>query len=201
MQLNELSTEELAVIAKLFGSLFFYSPSQFDKVKLDIYLAQGVETPVTVVNQVLDAFQLSNREELTVIYRQTFSGMVPPWASFYLEPGMKHMGTSTVAYHDFIRHCGLELVTETQRPQDHVGLMLIVLGLLLEDNQIQHAREMLGEYLLPWFGYFARQMHSQMNETPYNTLLSATESLLSLLTEIYAVTVVEKQNYFNLIVG
>ncbi|MDW1913317.1 dehydrogenase, partial [Vibrio sp. 707] len=79
--------------------------------------------------------------------------------------------------------------------EDQIGLMLMVLGMLIETEQQKLAAEMLREHLMPWFGFFNKRFKKAVTLTPYSKLSSLTEKLLQSLSEQYQVVVPAKRDY------
>jgi len=201
MRLNELNKSELVIVCRLYGALYYYSPHNFDKVQLNTYFQHDVETPIVDVNTVLNSFKTTNKDDLTAEYRKLFSThapyIAPPWGSVYLDYKNPLNGQSTLRYCDFIEHCGLKLRNQATDPEDHIGLMLMVLAMLLDDEQNQHIKELLEEYLLPWFHFFAARIQENTCQEAYRKLTIGTSDLLSLLQNKFDVSTIIKNNFLQ----
>jgi TorA maturation chaperone TorD len=202
VELEQLPPNELAVVARLLGSLFYYQPADFEHTPFNTYFHNDVETPVPFVNHVLDAFKNSDIRDLQTTYEFLFSAtppfVAPPWGSVYLDKGSVLFGSSTQRYCEFIEHCGLGLRDHAIDPDDHLGLMLMVLAMLIEDEQVEHVKELLSEYLLPWFGFFSLALQNHTQNTAYLTLLESVTELFSMLQKTYTIQVLIKDNQFLL---
>ncbi|MDC0611389.1 molecular chaperone TorD family protein [Vibrio sp.] len=203
MQLSELQQGELVIVCRLYGALFYYSPSDFDKVQLNTYFQHDVETPIDDINTVLNAFKHADKyaliQEYDRLFTQQFPYCVPPWSSVYLDNGNPLFGSATTSYSEFIEHCGLKLRENATDPEDHIGLMLMVLAMLIDDDQDQHVSELLGEYLLPWFPFFISKMQQESRQDAYIQLTKGTQDLLSLLQKKYSARVLIKTNYLPVV--
>lgn len=202
VQLKDLSQSDLAIVCKLFGTLFYYQPSDFEHLPINTYLDHDdVETPITEVSQALDAFKFSDRNELQAEHERLFSMResmpAPPWSSMYLDKESILFGQSNKHYCDFIEHCGLGLRENAQDPEDHLGLMLIVLGMLIDDGQEQHVKELLGEYLSTWTPFYFARLHAVSPDSAYSKLATQVTLLLDILRKHYSVQVLIKSNFFQ----
>lgn len=203
MQLSELNKNELVIVCRLYGALYYYQPKDFDQVQLNTYFQHDVETPINDINIVLNAFKIADKTKLNAEYCRLFSSSqpfsAPPWGSIYLDQNSPLNGPSTQAYCDFIEHCGLKLRENSTDPEDHLGLMLMVLAMLIDDDQDQHVTELLGEYILPWFQFFASRIKKEVRHEAYVKLTKGTEDLLALLRNKYKAQTLIKTNYFPII--
>lgn len=201
MELKDLSKEDLAIVCKLFGALFYYQPNDFQEFSFGTYFDQDdVETPISEVNQVLSSFKLK-QQTLQSEHEKLFSMQenmpVPPWSSMYLDKESILFGKANTDYCEFIEHCGLGLRDGADDPEDHIGLMLIILGMLIEDEQDQHAKEMLGEYLATWSGFYFNGLKTLFPNSVYTELAHATAQLLDILCKQYSVQILIKNNFFQ----
>ncbi|PWI32226.1 dehydrogenase [Vibrio albus] len=203
MQLNDLSQSDLSIVCKLFGSLFYYQPKEYEQLPIGAYFSHDdVTTPIDEINQILNAFKYADQGALQVEHEQLFTMQemmpAPPWSSMYLDRESIVFGKANNDYSEFVEHCGLSLREGASDPEDHIGLMLIVLGMLIDDKQDQHAKEMIGEYLATWSGfYFSRLKEVTEEESPYSKLADYTASLLEVLRKQYSVQVLIKNNFFQ----
>ncbi len=202
MELKSLSNTDLAIVSKLFGALFYYPPRDFKEFPFGTFFEEDeVETPIKEVNLVLNSFKFTNQAALQAEHDNLFtlqSEMVaPPWSSMYLDRESIQFGQSTKKYCEFIEHCGLGLREEARDPEDHIGLMLIILGMLIEDKQDQHVKEMLGDFLVTWSGFYFANLKRHAPNSAYTKLAEHTAQLLELLCTHYSAQVQIKNNYFH----
>ncbi len=202
MEISNLSKPELAIVCKLFGALFYYPPSEFKDFPFGTFFEEDeVETPIKEINLVLNAFKFTDQKELQEEHERLFTLQqntpVPPWSSMYLDKESIQFGQSHQRYCEFIEHCGLGLRDGATDPEDHIGLMLIILGMLMEDNQDQHVKEMLGDYLVTWSGFYFANLKHHAKGSVYVKLAEHTSRLLELLCTSYSVQVLIKNNYFR----
>lgn len=202
VQLKDLSQADLSIVCKLFGSLFYYQPKDFEQLPIGAYFThEDVTTSIDEVNQILNTFKFSNQESLQTEHERLFSiqetMQAPPWSSMYLDRESITFGQANKAYSEFIEHCGLNLREGASDPEDHIGLMLIVLGMLIDDKQDQHVKEMIGEYLSTWTGFYFVRLKTVAAENAYSELADKTAYLLELLRKQYSAQVLIKNNFFQ----
>jgi TorA maturation chaperone TorD len=202
VKLKDLSQADLSIVCKLFGSLFYYQPKNFEQLPIGAYFSHDdVTTPIDEVNQILDVFKFSDQEALQAEHEKLFSiqevMQAPPWSSMYLDKESIIFGQANKVYSEFVEHCGLSLREDASDPEDHIGLMLIVLGMLIDDKQDQHVKEMIGEYLATWSGFYFVRLKAVTDEKAYSELANQTTSLLEILRKQYSVQVLIKNNFFQ----
>jgi TorA maturation chaperone TorD len=200
--LKDLSRPDLAIVCKLFGTLFYYQPRDFEHLPINTYLANDdVETPIVEVSQALDAFKFCDSETLQAEHERLFTMQeampAPPWSSMYLDKESILFGQSNKNYCEFIEHCGLGLRENVSDPEDHIGLMLIVLGMLIDDGQDQHVKELLGEYLATWSPFYFARLNQVCPDSAYSNLATQTALLLDILRKNYSAQVLIKSNFFQ----
>lgn len=95
----------------------------------------------------------------------------PPWGSVYTDPESVIFGNETLAVRAWMRACGVAMRLPEREPEDHMGLMLMMLAW-----SVQHvlAREdveaLLEEHLLPWSGRFLELLEASSRQPFYREL-------------------------------
>ncbi|EJG0983924.1 molecular chaperone TorD family protein [Vibrio parahaemolyticus] len=198
MQISQLEPQDTSIVLKLFGALFYYQPKDYPAANLDTLLS-NTDTPIEALNDMLRSFQNESEEALQMEHDRMFAGIgempAPPWGSAYLDKEAVLFGESTIEYRYFLQRCGFSLESDQREPEDQIGLMLMVLGMLIETEQQKLAAEMLREHLMTWFGFFNKRFKKSVTLTPYSKLSNLTEELLQSLSEQYQVVVPAKRDY------
>ncbi|HCH5317630.1 TPA: molecular chaperone TorD family protein [Vibrio parahaemolyticus] len=198
MQISRLEPQDTSIVLKLFGALFYYQPKDYPAANLDTLLS-NTDTPIEALNDMLRSFQNESEEALQMEHDRMFAGIgempAPPWGSAYLDKEAVLFGESTIEYRYFLQRCGFSLESDQREPEDQIGLMLMVLGMLIETEQQKLAAEMLREHLMTWFGFFNNRFKKAVTLTPYSKLSNLTEELLQSLSEQYQVVVLAKRDY------
>ncbi|MCF7506300.1 molecular chaperone [Vibrio sp. L3-7] len=182
---------------KLLGSLFYQATNK--EQLIDIVQA-------LVENQVLSedcllALQNEQEDMLTAEFSRLFEGVgdmpAPPWGSVYLDKDRVVFGVSTVEYRQFLELNHIELDTGLREPEDQFGLMLFAHAYLLENNNIDSARELLELHLLTWSSVYLEKLHSASELSFYKNLSSDAIDWLNKLTSECHLNVVNKNLYID----
>lgn len=202
MSYTQLEAVDLGTVLKLFGALFYYAPNQYQNANLDVILAEQ-DVPFAALKTVMDAFGYSEVDLLQAEHDRLFAGLgdmpAPPWGSVYLDKEAVLFGESTVMYRQFLRECGVALSSQQNEPEDQIGLMLMVAAMLLENDQHAQFKALLGEHLMPWFGYYMAEFKRAVELPAYALLAEQTQELLHSVCERDAIVPIQKRNYFNAI--
>ncbi|MBY6187409.1 molecular chaperone TorD family protein [Marinobacter hydrocarbonoclasticus] len=100
-------------------------------------------------------------------YYQLFIGPGPmaayPWGSVYTDKENLVCGETTHAFIQFCREQGIAFELPHNEPEDHIGLVLAVLGQLFEAQDEAAIKALLAHHLLPWSHRVTEQMaeHAQ----------------------------------------
>ncbi len=200
MQISQLEQQDISALLKLFGALFYYQPKDYTAANIDALL-QSIDTEVAPLNQTLTSFAGTDRSTLQLTHDRLFSGVgempAPPWGSAYLDREAVLFGESTIVYRHFLQRCGFALDSAQREPEDQIGLMMMVLGMLVESSHQELAQELLREHLMTWFGFFHARFVVEAANTPYMQLANVSEELLSVLCQQWQVVVPTRRDYFN----
>lgn len=149
-----------AVLPRILGALFYYSPAKSETRALfaclptlaDLYPWRDRE----YIEQLCLSWPLPDGNSLIWQFSVLFEGQgkmpVPPWGSVWLEKDNLLMGETTADYREFLQSQGLVFDDRQHEPEDQFGLMLLAFSALLEANNQVAANRLLEMYLLPW-GY------------------------------------------------
>ncbi|GAL06285.1 putative oxidoreductase component of anaerobic dehydrogenases [Photobacterium aphoticum] len=119
----------------------------------------------------------------------------PPWGSAYIDKEAVLFGESTIVYRHFLQQCGFVLDSDMREPEDQIGLMLMVLGMLLEAERNDRAMILLAEHLMPWFDHFHQRFHAATTVNAYRMLSETTAALLQALCARDGIVVALKRDY------
>jgi TorA maturation chaperone TorD len=200
MQMMQLEEQDLGVVFKLFGALFYYQPQEYAQMNVSAFFDDdGPEIPVKSLSELLDTFKQTSRDMLQLEHDRLFSGCgampAPPWGSAYLDKEAVLFGDSTIEYRYFLHRSGLLFDSGLKEPEDQIGLMLMVLGMFFEAGQIGLVKEMLRVHLMTWFGFFIRRFRQVVELPAYRQLADQTEILLGALCQRYDVIPIKKRDY------
>ncbi len=127
-------------------------------------------------------------EGLVWEYRRLFVGPAPkptpPWGSVYTDRECVVFGVSTLALRRWMRENGIERTTDEKTPEDHIGLMLVLLAWLAE-NKPELVETYLSDHLLTWSSHFLDQLIESAEQAFYRGLAGlAKESLEGIQAEL-----------------
>ena len=170
---------------KLLGSIFYQAKNKEQLIEI---------VQALVENQVLSedcllAVQNEQEDDLTAEFSRLFEGVgempAPPW------------GESTVAYRQFLELNQIELDTGLREPEDQFGLMLFAHAYLLENNNINSARELLESHLLTWSFVYLELLNKKSELSFYKKLSVSVINWLNYLTSEYKLSVSNKKLYID----
>lgn len=200
-----------SLVSKIIGSLFYYRPSDYNnKGMLDVInMKSTTESKDELIGSLLlllNEFGKSDIKSLILTHDEYFMGIgnmpLPPWGSVYLDRESVIFGQSTQEFKNFINHVGIEFETQNNDPLDHIGLMFMVLGELLNIQQQQQVMEEINDllscHLLPWSQYYIDQLCAllkteQSSTSAYLLLAEFTLNFQQQLIVDFDVNVVNKQ--------
>lgn len=129
-----------------------------------------------------------DNDDLVWEYRRLFIGPAkkpaPPWGSVYTDRECVVFGESTLALRRWMRENGIERTADEKTPEDHIGLMLVLLA-WLADAKPELIEQYLGDHVLTWSSHFLEQLADVAEQPFYEGLaLLAKESLEGLQSEL-----------------
>ncbi|MTH46594.1 TorD/DmsD family molecular chaperone [Intestinirhabdus alba] len=169
-----------AVLPRILGALFYYSPERPEVRALfpclptlaDIYPWRDRER----IEALCASWPQPDDETLVWQFSVLFEGQgkmpVPPWGSVWLERDNLMMGETTADYRAFLRAQGITFDARESEPEDQFGLMLLAYCTLLETEKSAAASRLLEAHLLPWgFGYL--ELLQRCDVSPFYARLAA----------------------------
>ena len=150
--------QHIALMPRVIGSLFYYSP---DSPQVNALIPQ-IESLSELfewrdrakIGQICQNIELPKEDELIWQFSVLFEGqgemVAPPWGSVYLDKDNLLMGDSTVAYRHFLATNGIAFVADVCQPEDQFGLMLLAAAQLLEQEKTEAVKALLEQHLMPW---------------------------------------------------
>ncbi|PMO00935.1 dimethylsulfoxide reductase [Vibrio splendidus] len=182
---------------KLLGSLFYQATS---KEQLITIVEALVESEV-LSEECLLALRSEDEDALSADFSRLFEGVgdmpAPPWGSVYLDKDRVVFGVSTVEYRQFLELNQIELDTGLREPEDQFGLMLFAHAYLLENNNIDSARELLGSHLLTWSSVYLEKLNTASELSFYKKLSTDVIDWLEYLASEYKINVATKKLYID----
>ena len=188
--------------AHLLGALFYYGP--FARETKAIIANINDESPLFAGLSIdVKAWKIALHEsdiDLTLAWQNQFIGpqhlAAPPWGSIYLDPECIVFGESTLALKSFLQQCQLQLDTGKNEPEDHLGLLLLALVILLQKEDINNAKLLLAEHILPWGIYYLELLHKNSLHSFISRLAQDTKVFLENCSNYYQLEPIEKKIYW-----
>ena len=114
-------------------------------------------------------------------YRRLFIGPAPkpapPWGSVYTDRECVVFGATTLELRAWMRSHGIARQTDDKTPEDHVGLMLVLMAWIAR-NQPHDLGEFLRLHLLTWSSHFLDQLIEAAGQPFYEGLARLTKASL-----------------------
>lgn len=128
-----------AVLPRILGALFYYSPERPEvKALFDCLPTLPELYPWRDrghIESLCASWLLPDDDALTWQFSVLFEGQgkmpVPPWGSVYLEKDNLLMGETTADYRAFLQSLGMVFTDREREPEDQFGLMLLACSDLL----------------------------------------------------------------------
>lgn len=112
-------------------------------------------------------------DDLVWEYRRLFVGPAPkpapPWGSVYTDRECVVFGESTLALRAWMRARGIERLVDDKTPEDHIGLMLVLMAWIAR-NQPADLDDFLRLHLLPWSSHFLDELAEAAKQPFYEGL-------------------------------
>lgn len=136
--------------------------------------------------------QGTSSEELVWEYRRLFIGPAvkpaPPWGSVYTDKDGVVFGQSTLELRSWMRQQGIERLTDEKTPEDHIGLMLLLMAWIAE-NRPEQLEEYLRLHLFTWSSHFLEKLAQAASQPFYQGLAHITKMSLEGMQEELSIMV------------
>lgn len=185
-------------IARLLGALLYHSPNS-ETVTTILRAVAGQEGTLL---QPLSRLALEvDADELEADFFRLLQGdgdmPSPPWGSAYLDPENALFGCSTLEFRSFLTGVGIQYETGMREPEDHIGLMLMVLSVLLERGERDHVTQLLAYHLMPFAPSMLASMEQHANTDFYRAMAACTLGWLTLYCEEADIQVATRSCYWG----
>lgn len=138
-------------------------------------------------------------EELTWEYRRLFVGpamkAMPPWGSVYTDRECVVFGRSTLDLRQWMRENGIERLQDEKTPEDHIGLMLLLMAWMAEVKP-ECLEDYLRLHMFTWTSHFLTQLSEVSEHAFYRGLAEITKASLEGVQEKLALEV-EYPRYYR----
>lgn len=198
-----------AILPRLFGVLFYYSPiSETAQQVLPILsqLPTLLETnyPPKENDCLPDLSDLflrlqcaePNIYDFSVLFEGQGQMPAPPWGSVYLDKENLLMGESTLLYRRFLAEQQLKMTTGMNEPEDQFGLMLLALAYFVEDDNELAVNMLLEVHLFPWAFRYLECLEAAPVGDFYRILGKLVRVYFNILIRDLDLTIMPKKTYF-----
>lgn len=129
----------------------------------------------------VDGLAKGRDDDLVWEYRRLFIGPAPkpapPWGSVYTDRECVVFGATTLELRRWMREHGIARQTDDKTPEDHMGLMLVLMAWIAR-NQPEDLAEFLRLHLLTWSTHFLDQLAEAARQPFYEGLARLTKASL-----------------------
>lgn len=209
---EEGNAEAIAFVGETLGPLFLQDPKTGDagaalQALADLEVAAAAaEWPFAEEAEALSDLGLMkeglapgiDNEDLVWEYRRLFIGPgpkpMPPWGSVYLDRECVVFGTSTLALRAWMREQGIERLADDKTPEDHLGLMLVLMAWIAR-NRPEVLDDYLRLHLLTWSEHFLDGLAKAAQHPFYEGLARLTNASLEGIRKDRALEVVYPRFY------
>ncbi|HKM98113.1 MAG TPA: Tat proofreading chaperone DmsD [Buttiauxella sp.] len=205
------TTQRLATIAltgRVLGALYYQAPTSQDVATLYTTLEDPEwvkqwpvqhEELAVIAQQMADGFSYS-QESLSEAWQRLFIGPyalpASPWGSVYLDKENVLFGDSMLELRQWMRENDIANEQESNEPDDHIGLLLMLAAWLAEEGLVQKVDELLAWHILPWSGRFLELFIANAQHPFYQALGELTQSTLAEWRKEMLIPVANKELYF-----
>ncbi len=120
-------------------------------------------------------------DDLVWEYRRLFIGPAPkpapPWGSVYTDRECVVFGQTTLELRAWMREQGIERLVDDKTPEDHIGLMLVLMA-WIAGNRPEVLDEYLSLHLLTWSSHFLDQLAGAADQPFYEGLARLAQASL-----------------------
>lgn len=193
----------VAVLPRMLGTLFYYSPTSEEASSVISELAElpallDWQNP-SLIEEAAARLCSVDIAELPYQFSLLFEGQgampAPPWGSVYMDRENLLLGETAQAYRQFLRTNEVALDTDLNEPEDQFGLMILAMAYFMETENDNAVVELLGTHLLPWSGRYLELVAEADQSGFYRALAVVAEAFLKEVADAYEVTVEIRQLY------
>lgn len=196
---QDQTMDGISFIGNTLGPLFYFDPKD-DKIASSYEAFSGLDVPAAAqewpyvsddeASQALGLMVEGSKpgidDDLIWEYRRLFVGpaakAAPPWGSVYTDRECVVFGEATLDLRQWMRQSGIKKLNDDKEPEDHIGLMLMMMAWISE-NRPDVLDEYLKCHLLTWAEHFLDGMEKATEHPFYKGLAQITRSSLKGIQE------------------
>ncbi|RPH22522.1 Tat proofreading chaperone DmsD [Buttiauxella warmboldiae] len=197
----------IALTGRVLGALYYQEPQSRDVAGLYASLAQPdwVEqwplqhTELAAIAQRMKEGFSYAPETLSEAWQRLFIGPyelpASPWGSVYLDKEQVLFGDSMLELRRWMRKNDIANEQQSNEPEDHIGLLLMLAAWLAQEGLQQKVDELLAWHLLPWSGRFLELFIASAAHPFYQALGELTQLTLADWSKDLSLPVAQKELY------
>ncbi|HIT50752.1 MAG TPA: Tat proofreading chaperone DmsD [Candidatus Aveggerthella excrementigallinarum] len=212
--LNDSAVREAVIfVGQTLGPLFLDDPRHEEQVvpaikafaALDVDAA-AEEWPFVDADDARGALALmkegaqagAQSDEVVWEYRRLFVGPAPkpapPWGSVYTDRECVVFGGTCLELRQWMREVGIERLGDEKDPEDHIGLMLLLVAWIAE-HRPEVLEDCLRLHVLPWSSHLLEELEDAAEQPLYKGVARLARMSLEGMQEAFGIEVAYPRFY------
>lgn len=212
--LNDSAVREAVIfVGQTLGPLFLDDPRHEEQVvpaikafaALDVDAA-AEEWPFVDADDARGALALmkegaqagAQSDEVVWEYRRLFVGPAPkpapPWGSVYTDRECVVFGGTCLELRQWMREVGIERLGDEKDPEDHIGLMLLLVAWIAE-HRSEVLEDCLRLHVLPWSSHLLEELEDAAEQPLYKGVARLARMSLEGMQEAFGIEVAYPRFY------
>lgn len=137
-------------------------------------------------------------DEVVWEYRRLFVGPAPkpapPWGSVYTDRECVVFGGTCLELRQWMREVGIERLGDEKDPEDHIGLMLLLVAWIAE-HRPEVLEDCLRLHVLPWSSHLLEELEDAAEQPLYKGLARLARMSLEGMQEAFGIEVAYPRFY------
>ena len=137
-------------------------------------------------------------DEVVWEYRRLFVGPAPkpapPWGSVYTDRECVVFGGACLELRQWMREVGIERLGDEKDPEDHIGLMLLLVAWIAE-HRPEVLEDCLRLHVLPWSSHLLEELEDAAEQPLYKGLARLARMSLEGMQEAFGIEVAYPRFY------
>lgn len=212
--LNDSAVREAVMfVGQTLGPLFLDDPRHEEQVvpAIEAFAALDVdaaaeEWPFVEADDARSALALmkegaqagAQSDEVVWEYRRLFVGPAPkpapPWGSVYTDRECVVFGGTCLELRQWMREVGIERLGDEKDPEDHIGLMLLLVAWIAE-HRPEVLEDCLSLHVLPWSSHLLEELEDAAEQPLYKGLARLARMSLEGMQEAFGIEVAYPRFY------
>lgn len=212
--LNDNAVREAVMfVGQTLGPLFLDDPRHEEQVvpAIEVFAALDVdaaaeEWPFVEADDARSALALmkegaqagAQSDEVVWEYRRLFVGPAPkpapPWGSVYTDRECVVFGGTCLELRQWMREVGIERLGDEKDPEDHIGLMLLLVAWIAE-HRPEVLEDCLRLHVLPWSSHLLEELEDAAEQPLYKGLARLARMSLEGMQEAFGIEVAYPRFY------